>query len=809
MLVNGILERAQIEILSADPAGAANLVIGRIFLNNTDGFSKVVNTEGTRNLLVNDQKIIIGNDGTLANNVRIHRAGLSLLQFIQANDATAEGTASTNLANLSFKFEPYATVNRPANGNIGRVIWDTDLSVLLVDDGTNWVSTANGTEISKAFINLGTASDTNAIVLSSDTKANLDLLTRKAGALYYATDESKYYGDDGLNLINLGSGSGSGINYALNSDFEQNADNHVAYKDAAQELPEDGTGGSPTLSIARSTVSPLSGEGSGVISKPASNVQGEGVKILNRDFDTAEKGKICIFSIVTDATDANYNDGDLRVFFYDETNSKLIRINGEDIMGGDNPHYARVQIPIDCDNGSIIIHCAATHADAFEFKYDRVSFGPQVIQQGAIITDWEEFTPTGTWTTNTTYTGKFRRVGGNVEIQYGVSLSGAPNAASLFFDLPSGLSIDFDKLETVNDGDAEVGISGQYLNAGTARYRITGTVNDSNDTRIVARVYGSSGSTVTHTTVSNTVPFSANTGDGLQLRVMAPIQGWSSQANMSSDFGGREVSFEGRGGVATTITANVTDIPFVSVIDTSGSWSGSSFVIPESSTYSFSGMIAASASNSSNIRLYINGIANDFVYLQGANRYKKFSFDKKLKRKDVVSLRGDITFTSDNSTIAHNLNINKYSNPQTQLESETVAARYTSDSGQSIGTSFTTIKFEDLVEDTHNAYNTITGEYLINASANYDISASIETSSFTFNVNTVLEIRVAVNGVYVEGNYIRSQVTQSYVPTIGVSCPSLPLVKGDLVRIDARRTASSGNLSASNLYNTFSIKRNK
>lgn len=60
--------------------------------------------------------------------------------------------------------------------------------------------------ITDTLINLGTASATNKLVLSKNTRAGLDAIAREAGSLYYATDEERYYGDNGEDLINIGSG---------------------------------------------------------------------------------------------------------------------------------------------------------------------------------------------------------------------------------------------------------------------------------------------------------------------------------------------------------------------------------------------------------------------------------------------------------------------------------------------------------------------------------------------------------------------------------------------------------------------------
>jgi hypothetical protein len=61
------------------------------------------------------------------------------------------------------------------------------------------------------------------------------------------------------------------------------------------------------------------------------------------------------------------------------------------------------------------------------------------------LTDWIPYTPTGTWTTNTVYVGRWRRVGDSAEIQINVNISGNPDNTQLIINLPSGLVIDTSK----------------------------------------------------------------------------------------------------------------------------------------------------------------------------------------------------------------------------------------------------------------------------------------------------------------------------------------------------------------------------
>lgn len=61
-------------------------------------------------------------------------------------------------------------------------------------------------------------------------------------------------------------------------------------------------------------------------------------------------------------------------------------------------------------------------------------------------TPWETFTPTGAWTTNTTYTGQWQRDGDSINIRYALALAGAPTAATLTLNPPESLTVDTDKI---------------------------------------------------------------------------------------------------------------------------------------------------------------------------------------------------------------------------------------------------------------------------------------------------------------------------------------------------------------------------
>lgn len=207
--IYGNLERASFESLSSDPGST---VVGRVIWNSTEGRAKVADGSAIRALLRNDLKCVIGNSGTAAENIRLHRGAAGVLQFLSGADATAEGSLSTALNQISGRQENYATGSLPSAGNAGRLAFDTTVAFLKVDNGSAWktlVTTDGAQALTAKDIDGGTASNTSRITLPKDTTTNLTALTRKEGTIVYSTDDSIPYYDDGTNLISMAGGSGA------------------------------------------------------------------------------------------------------------------------------------------------------------------------------------------------------------------------------------------------------------------------------------------------------------------------------------------------------------------------------------------------------------------------------------------------------------------------------------------------------------------------------------------------------------------------------------------------------------------------
>lgn len=135
--IYGDLEKASLESLTSDPGTSQQ---GRVYQNTTT--DKVMHDNGTtkRALLRNDDKVVIGNDGTAANNSRLHKGSGAKLQITTGADATADGTDATTLAQTSSRTENYTNAGKPAAGNIGRLVYLTDLDEVKADNGSGYSS---------------------------------------------------------------------------------------------------------------------------------------------------------------------------------------------------------------------------------------------------------------------------------------------------------------------------------------------------------------------------------------------------------------------------------------------------------------------------------------------------------------------------------------------------------------------------------------------------------------------------------------------------------------------------------------------
>lgn len=270
------------------------------------------------------------------------------------------------------------------NGQTGVVVvTKTDVGLSNVDNTSDATKNSAVAVLTNKDIDGGTATDARRITLPKETKANLDALTRKEGTIVYATDQAKAYIDNGLSLVAVGSGSGSGIkNYISNYDAENDTTGWSTYQDSASSSPTDGNGGSANINWTRATSSPLSGVASFLLTKDAANRQGEGVS-YGFTIERADQAKVCRIDFDYEVASGTYADSDLTVWLYDVTNAQLIQPSASSILNAIGPQQKQTlsfQTNSNSTSYRLIIHVTSTSASAYTVKFDNVS----VVRESAV-----------------------------------------------------------------------------------------------------------------------------------------------------------------------------------------------------------------------------------------------------------------------------------------------------------------------------------------------------------------------------------------------------------------------------------------
>lgn len=185
----------------------------------------------------------------------------------------------------------------------------------------------------------------------------------------------------------------------------------------------------------------------------------------------------------------------------------------------------------DAGNRSFTLQCSAgtgtcnidnaSNSNRVTFQIKRFA-SEQVAKVGFPGQEWTAYTPGSTWSTNTTVTGKYQCLAGNLLVQAKAAVSGAPDSASLRFDLPTNFTIDTSDLTDSTNSNilmSQVGIldSGTALKSGAVRL-----VNS--DTNTVEIVYSiETGASVGWSAVNQAAPFTFASGDFVNAWFMVPV----------------------------------------------------------------------------------------------------------------------------------------------------------------------------------------------------------------------------------------------------------------------------------------------
>jgi hypothetical protein len=398
---------------------------------------------------------------------------------------------------------------------------------------------------------------------------------------------------------------------------------------------------------------------------------------------------------------------------------------------------------------------------------------------GPVVTDWVSYTPTVTYNsgsaTNVSHVGRWRRVGDSIEIDITSTFSNTSAAFSRpTYSLPSGLSFDTSKLPS-NEGTKLLGY-GEANDILTNSYPLTVGYNSTNTFFVFA---GNASTTyLSFQDVTNTIPFTFNNTDTINVRVSAPISGWSSSVQMSNDTDTRVVAMRATVSAGQTFTAvaggSANKLTYGSVTsDTHGAYNSttSTYTIPVSGYYRFQAMlylnaVSQASGNFNEISATINGGAISFrlsrllQYLVNGDISLNGSSIYYLSAGSTVEFYwGPGAITTATKVLDQGLNyisIERLSGPSVIAASEVVEATYQALAGNVMnnGTEMW-LDYGTKIRDTHNAVSgagsgnktvsnagwkftaPITGRYYVNAV--FHVTSGAVANSVTYGY-------IAVNG---------------------------------------------------------------
>ena len=515
------------------------------------------------------------------------------------------------------------------------------------------------------------------------------------------------------------------------------------YADSAATSPVDGTGGSPNTTLTQNTVSPLNSTGDFRLNKSSgASRQGEGI---STDFTIANRhcGKVLQVSFDYELVSGTLAFDDLRLYIIqDPTGTPLViepvnvSLQGSVVPIGSNNtvklrHLATFQTHISITSYRLCVHISTStnSSQIIDFNNFRVWESTQSI--GAVITDWQSYTPTiEGWNTITDRQFQWRRVGGSIEIEGKWSTSSS-NANEVRISLPFGV-IDSAKIPSIRI----VGVGGQAGFATT--YFTLNTLAEPGVAYLTLGIQTSGRSTfskIIGNDISSAPPYS--------IQASVPIQGWGSNVAMSSDTGdGRVVAFTAykQGGSTISSGGNIINSYNSVILDTHSTFSLTTgeYTVPISGIYQIGYKFCHNSFITSlSLSVRVDGISvlttGGFYNTTGATQpFDAESFCISLRTGQKVSLWNE----GSNLTVEHSyFTMNRISaGSQIIATQETVSASYYSAASQ---TSLTTqINFGTRVYDTHGAVTTgvgawkftapMSGKYLVT----YNLGASTTASYY-------------------------------------------------------------------------------
>lgn len=153
--------------------------------------------------------------------------------------------------------------------------------------------------------------------------------------------------------------------------------------------PKLGTGGSPSITLVRSTSTPLKGDASGLLTKGASNLMGEGIS-YDFTIDRKDLAKNLYQRFVYEVASGTFATGDIKGFIYGPIDGTPVvtALNPEDVLSSANPEKFESAF-LTASVGSqyrLCLHVSSVSVLAYSLKLDEFKF-QQIAAASANITE--------------------------------------------------------------------------------------------------------------------------------------------------------------------------------------------------------------------------------------------------------------------------------------------------------------------------------------------------------------------------------------------------------------------------------------
>ena len=604
------------------------------------------------------------------------------------------------------------------------------------------------------------------------------------------------------------------INYITNSNAQTNSKRGWnTFADAAATTPADGTGGTANSTWTVTSSSPIRGSYAFLWTKNSgASRQGEGAS-FNFTIDSADKGKVLQGSFDYAVISGTFVDDAMSIWIYDVTNATMIQ-PAPYLLKNHSLASERFGFEFQTSSSStsyrLIIYVPVSTNSANTLQFSNFTLGPQAKLYGSPVTDWVSFTPTGGWSSNTTYTGAWKRVGDMLHCKVLVTVSAAPTSAALSINLPSGLTIDTTKLSTGTDNRAIVGYGLVRDVSPGASYQIAVGYLGTN-TSVTALVIQTDSTYGSLPAVTQAIPMTFANTDSVEVTFTVPISGWSSSVVMSSDANTRVVAAIMRKNTSQTgVNTNNSSVKVTldtAAYDTHGGVNTGSnrYDVKVAGYYRVSARATLQSTNViANADAYLVIYKNGSEAARGISSFGPVSTGRELGVTNLLYLAvGDylelyfygagnnsgsnLTLYGDSSSANYtSLHVEMVSGPAQIAASETVAWNGYTTSTQTMTSSFVQVTSWTTTSDTHGAFSTGSSNYTVPVSGRYRISGNLVFAAHS-SVN-LIKAAVYKNGAILgQGNQLATALT--YASASGFS-NTYRLLAGDVLTFYGYAVAS-------------------